>query len=288
VPAEPEATSVRSALDCERRFVLALGGFALQIAGATLVTHERIPVPRFNFVEVGSIAKERQAEFFERALDHYFQRALRPRFRVPAPAPAHLDAGLRRFGFRPRDEPLTVLVDGGTRSSVRTEGVRARAAQTSELDLLGSFWTGERERPEFRAALETAWTRPHPDEQVVPIIAEHRGEAISAGIAYRHGAHAGIYAIATRPDARGQGAASAIVEWAIDAGPFELGTRYSMWADSPRLGRRLEALGFRRARAYTEYELPADAELALPSPGPPGPPQWRPPRKNPGVARRPD
>ncbi|HTT45035.1 MAG TPA: hypothetical protein VMH38_03340, partial [Thermoplasmata archaeon] len=79
-PTEPE---VEAALATERQFVLTLGGFALELAGATLVTHEKLPVPRFNFVQELGVGRERQTTFFEHALDHYFQRALRPTFRVP-------------------------------------------------------------------------------------------------------------------------------------------------------------------------------------------------------------
>ncbi|MCI4365333.1 MAG: hypothetical protein L3K10_04640, partial [Thermoplasmata archaeon] len=82
------------ALAAERQFVKTLGGFVLGIAGAELVTHERIPLPRFNFVVVGDVSLERGTAFFERVLDHYFQRALRPTFRVLPPVPAHLARGL--------------------------------------------------------------------------------------------------------------------------------------------------------------------------------------------------
>ncbi len=90
--------AVEAALDAERQFVLTLGGFALEVAGATLVTHERIPAPRFNFVQVEGVGAERQAAFFERALDHYFQRALRPTFRLPEPTPPTSTRGCGRSG----------------------------------------------------------------------------------------------------------------------------------------------------------------------------------------------
>ena len=38
---------VEAALEAERQFVFTLGGFALELAGAALVTHEKLPVPRF-------------------------------------------------------------------------------------------------------------------------------------------------------------------------------------------------------------------------------------------------
>jgi RimJ/RimL family protein N-acetyltransferase len=274
-----DSLEVEAALEAERQFVLTLGGFNLEIAGAHLVTHERLPVPRFNFVETVGVGAERQSAFFERALDHYFQRALRPSFRIPVPVPGHLEAGLRRFGFRPREPSLVLLLGGGDRARPTDPPSDVRLALPSELDLVASFWTSERERPEFRAALDVAWNHPNPQEQLQPILAFSDGEAISVGIVYRYRRSAGIHAVATRSSARGRGAASEVVEFALAhelAGP---GVRYSIFANSERLQQGLERLGFLPARSFREYELPADAELAIAPPGPPGPPQWRPPRE---------
>jgi GNAT superfamily N-acetyltransferase len=267
-----------AALEVERQFVLTLGGFALELPGATLVTHEKIPVPRFNFVQELGVGRERQAHFFEHALDHYFQRALRPVFRVPLPVADHIDRGLRRFGFRPRDADLTLLLSGDSAPTPINSEISVRPAEHAEIDLIASFWTSERERPEFRAALDVAWSHPNPHERLVPLLAFLGDEAVSAAIVYRHRGSAGIYAVATRPSARGRGAASDVVGYACAASPAGPGVRYSIFADSERLERRLVRLGFGPARRFREYELPRDAELAFPPPGPLGPPQWRPPR----------
>jgi GNAT superfamily N-acetyltransferase len=278
---EPDRTDleVEAALDAERQFVFTLGGFALELAGAALVTHEKIPVPRFNFVQELGVGPERQTAFFEHALDHYFQRALRPTFRVPTPVPSHVDAGLQRFGFRPKASPLRLLLSQESVSAPPTSDVTVRVAEHRELDLVASFWTSERERPEFRAALDVAWVHPNPHETLVPLLASLGTETVSAALVYRYRSSAGIHAVATRPSARGRGAASTIVRFARShaiAGPV---SRYSIFADSARLEHRLESLGFRPARSFVEYELPPSAELALPSPGPPAGPRWRPPRE---------
>ena len=269
---------IEAALYSERQFVFTLGGFAYEIAGASLVTHEKLPVPRFNFVQELGVGKERQTSFFEHALDHYFQRALRPTFRVPTPVPGHVEAGLRRFGFRPKESPLVLMLAGGPPTRVPDPAIHVRVAERRDLDLISSFWTSERERPEFRAALDIAWTHPNPHETLVPLLATLDGEVVSAALVYRYRNAAGIHAVATRPPARGRGAASDLVAFAVDrevAGP---GGRYSIFADSSRLERRLESLGFRSVRSFVEYELPRSAELSFPSPGPPLAPQWRPPR----------
>lgn len=266
------------ALENELHFVLALGGFALRTAGATFVTHERLPSPRFNFVEVHDVAPDRQTAFFERALDHYFQRAIRPTFRLRLPAPAHLESSLRQLGLRPKVDSLDLLLDDRTPVDGPALKDRVRPATKADLDDVCSFWTAERERPEFKAALEVAWSHPNPGERLRPLLALSEARPVSAALVYERGGWAGIYAVATRADARGQGAASALVDFARSpafAGP---GTRALIFAGTPRLRSRLERLGFSVAASFAEYELPRDAQLAVPPPGPAGPPRWRPPR----------
>jgi hypothetical protein len=270
-------TDVREALDNELHFVLALGGFALRTAGATLVTHERLPSPRFNFVEVHDVAPERQTALFERALDHYFQRAIRPTFRLRPPVPPYLHASLQHLGLRPRADSLDVLEDAGPVAEGRPPGDRVRPARLAELDDVCAFWTSRRERPEFRAALEVAWSHPNPGERIQPLLAYQGDRPVSAALVYERGDTAGIYAVATQADARGQGAASAIVTFARSPPFARTGTRSAIFAGSPRLRARLERLGYTVAASFVEYELPRDAQLAFPPAGPPGPPRWRPP-----------
>ncbi len=266
-----------AALAAERQLILTLGGFAVEIAGAVLVTHEKIPVPRFNFVEVGPVGRERQSAFFERALDHYFQRALRPTFRVPRPAPDHIDRGLRSFGFRPGPVPLALMLGRRPPAPSIGGGVAVREPRPEEVAAVASFWAGERERPELAAALDVAIHHPNPGERLVPLLALLDGTPVSAAIVYRHRNGAGIHLVATRPSARGRGAASALVAHALREHPVGSDAVYSILAGAPEGGARLAELGFESERSFVEYGLPRDAELALPSPGPPGPPRWRPP-----------
>jgi len=275
---EPSELAIEAALQAERQFVLTLGGFALEVAGAALVTHEKIPAPRFNFVQELGVGRERQTAFFERALDHYFQRALRPTFRVPVPPATHVDQGLRRLGFVPRNGPLVLLLEHDPVSPPASEGPTVREASTGELDTVSSFWTDERERPELRTAVDVAWHHPNPHEQLVPLVASIEDVPVAAALVYRYRAAAGIHFVATRPSARGRGAASAVVAYALRERPVGQAAFFSMFADSPRLESRLVRLGFAPARSFVEYELPRSAELALPPPGPPTPPRWRPPR----------
>jgi hypothetical protein len=266
------------ALASEQMFVRTLGGFVLGIAGADLVTHERIPLPRFNFVEVQAVAPERRTAFFEKALDHYFQRAIRPSFRVPHPVPAHVDAGLRRLGFRPREAPLTLLLSGEPLSDPVPSGYVVRAATAGEFDPMMTLWTGEKDRPELRTALDIAWHHPNPGERLTPMVAL-RGETLaSAGILYEAHGEAGLHFIATRPGERGQGAASALVAGVFAGEDRRTRPHGFLLADSARLEARLVRLGFRPSRVFTMYDLPPEAELALPPVPTIGPPRWRPPR----------
>jgi len=274
----PRFGEVDGALAAERAFVLALGGYALEIPGATLVTHEKLPGPRFNFVTVRAVAVDRQAAFFERTLDHYFQRALRPRFRVPEPVAPHLDQGLRRFAFRPTDA-RQVLWIGGPASEGRLAGtVTPRRATDAEIELIASFWTEPKERPELRSALDVAIHHPVPSETLEPLLALREGAPVAAALRYCAGGFAGLHLVATVPAARGEGAASALVDFALGRVREEPTTRSFLIADAVPDERRLRELGFAPAATWVEYELPADAELALPPPGPAGPPHWRPPR----------
>jgi len=274
---EPDP-DVEEALRAERRFVLALGGYALEIAGGTLLTHEKIPSPRFNFVSVTGVAPDRQTAFFERALDHYFQRALRPRFRVIGPVPAHVDRTLRRFSFEPCERETELLLATGPRPPAADGAQDVRPATAGETDLVASFWSEPSERPELRMALDVARHHPPPGESLVPLLAWEGSRAISAALVYRAGRAAGVHFVTTRPEDRGRGGASALVAAAQRLFPAGEKTRCSLFTNVPRIARHLGTLGFAPAASFVEYELPPSAELALPPPGPPTPPRWRPPR----------
>jgi hypothetical protein len=278
VPEAPDEVEVEAALEAERQFVLSLGGYAYEVAGARFVTHEKVPSARFNFVEVREVHAERQTAFFERALDHYFQRALRPVFRLPKPVAGHLDRCLRRLGFVPRASELTLLVESGAPAPAPPDRIDVRPASPAELDTVVGFWTEEKERPELRTALDVLWHHPNPPERLVPLLATLGGTAASAALAYRFRRAVGLHLVTTLPPSRGQGAASALVAYARREEPTGPGASLSLFAEAPEALPPLTRLGLVAARSFVVYELPATAELALPRPGPPGPPQWRPPR----------
>ncbi len=276
---DPAERSVADALAEERAYVLAMGGFALELAGGTLVTNERVPVPRFNFVQEVRAGRERQTAFFEKALDHYFQRALRPTFRLIEPAAPHLLATLAALGFRPRPQPLTLLLAAAPASPAPVPGPQPRSARPEELDLLVGFWADERERDELRRAIDVVWNHPDPGETLLPLLLEDGDRPVAAALLYRRGPTAGLHGVATQPTARGRGHASALVAGALRALGADAPEHWAIWDDSGRLARRLAPLGFRPAARWRVFELPRDAQLAIPPPGPPGPHRWRPPRR---------
>jgi GNAT superfamily N-acetyltransferase len=280
-PAPDEHHLIEAALREERELVLSLGGYALELAGGVMVANERIPVPRFNFIQYVRLHRNRQATFLERALDHYFQRALRPSIRAERPVPDFLDASLRHLGFRPKPEPWSLLLRRRpSRALPQGTTYAVRTATADELPLLAGFWTGPSEQEEFLRALAVALEHPNPDEWLVPGIALRDGSPASAALLHADRSSVGIHGVATQPTERGQGAATALVAGLLEESHAQAKSGpVAMWSDSSRLERRLSDLGFEVAVRYSVYELPPEAQLAMPSTSPPAPPRWRPPKR---------
>ncbi|HEY6237864.1 MAG TPA: GNAT family N-acetyltransferase, partial [Thermoplasmata archaeon] len=279
MPARSPSVDLDRLRRVHRGFTGALGGFALEFAGGTFVTHERLPAAAFNYVDDVRVAPDRQSAFFERALDHYFQRALRPTFRVGPGVPAHVDRSLRSLGFRLLPDPMVFL--SATRNGAEVPAapnVEVRESAEFEAGEAGALWTLERGREEFQRALDVAIHHPNPGERLVPLVARRGGRPVAAALAFTLGDVTEVHAIATYLGDRGQGIATALVARAL-RGPASAGSQVvSVLSTTPRLIDRLAPLGFREAGRFSEYDLPADATLAIPPPGPPSPPRWRPPR----------
>jgi GNAT superfamily N-acetyltransferase len=259
--------------------VLSLGGFALELSGGTLVTNERIPVPAFNYVEGVRVAPQRQSAFFETALDHFFQRALRPSFRVAPPVPVHVDRTLRGLGFVVREDPLVVLASPtGGRPTANGARVDVDPVGVDEAGTVSAFWTHARERDEFQRGLTVAMNAPNPGQGLVALLAREQGVVVGAGLIHFLDGRAEVHAVSTAPAARGHGVATDLVRRAMGVAEERDAQAIGILSTTPRLARRLAPLGFGEVERLVEYHLPPDAELAIPSPGPPTPPRWRPPR----------
>lgn len=265
----------------ERAFVYCFGGYGLELRGGTLVTNERIAVPAFNFVQEVRLGRGELTAFLERALDHYFQRALRPTFRVSAPVPVEIRLALEGLGFEERSEPRTLHRQSADvdRNAV-TAPFEVRPATEAELGLLERLWTepGTPERAEFHRFLELAVHAEGPRERCVPLVAVQDGHPVSSALAHRFGSVWGLHGLATAPEARGRGAASALASAARGSALPEPPVDLLLWADSERLSARLGRLGFTEVARYAVFVLPPHAELSLPPSAPSPGPRWRPPR----------
>ncbi|MCI4358113.1 MAG: hypothetical protein L3J95_00905 [Thermoplasmata archaeon] len=266
-------------LAAEKAFVLAMGGYSIELSGASLVTHERALAPRFNYVAVDSVGPERQAAFFERALDHYFQRALRPRILLRTPAASHLDEGFRRFGFRRSMDPVALMASASPAGGARRSGpFTVEALPPSEIGRILPFWGGPAERDELARAFDVLAFHPNPSESFVPLVARGDGTDVSSAILYSDGRVTGLHMATPAPGEDGMEAAIALADHArLNAAATDRLPVGTLSGDR-RLVTRLGQIGYRPIGERSEYVLPRDVELDLPRPGPATPPRWRPPR----------
>jgi hypothetical protein len=276
----PPTPGTEAAQAAERGFVRLLGGYTVGLAGGILLVNERIPVPRFNVVQTVRVARARQAQFFEAALDHYFQRALRPAFRVPDPVPVHVDHALRDLGFRPRATLEAWLIAGPDRPGPKPVPT-VRRVRPEELGDLVALWAGERERVELRRQLEVGMNHPNPGEEEAPFVAAAPdGSLASAALVYQRDACLDIEAVTTRPEHRGHGSATTLVRGILSDSMALRSPFVALRSSEPRLEVRLAAMGFLVAERNALYDLPGNAAMnPSKAPGSVGAPLWRPPRR---------
>jgi hypothetical protein len=262
----------------ERALICALGGYALQLSGGWLVTHERLPGSRFNYIDIGPLAPARRTAFLERALDHYFQRALRPMVRLDASAAPEITESLERLGFRERAVPLRLLVRGPPPDPELRPRRPVRPLTADELPLLYRLWGEPKELPEIRASLDVAVAAPARGEEVIPVAAIHESGPASVGLLHGWNGLWGLHAVTTLPGHRGTGWACDLTLGCGHLSGAARGVGLGLRLDSDRIPSPLAAAGFHGRARYRIFELPHDQALEIPPPGPPQPPRWRPPR----------
>jgi GNAT superfamily N-acetyltransferase len=278
------STNVEPLLREEREFVHTLGGYSVSLHGGVFVVHEKIPFPRFNFVQEITVRRDRAAGFIEVALDHYFSRAIRPTIRVATDAPEHIGGSLTRLGFHRRPASLTLLRAEPTGPPpAPTATVEVRPARPDELDQVVTFFARPEEQLELRRQIEVAWDRPGAEERLTPLLAVRDGQPIATALLHSFRGVTGIHGVATQTAARGAGVATAIVRRALTEELSPRGSTVWIATEHPTLERRLAPLGFSAAASFAVFDLPAGAELTLPPQGPPAAATWRPPRRPGGV-----
>jgi ribosomal protein S18 acetylase RimI-like enzyme len=243
----------------EREFVQVFGGYAVEIPGGTLVVNEKVAVPRFNYVQDVRVAPHRLLAFVERALEHYYQRALRPTFELPRDLDQpHLDRALGKAGYAPSgdDHQVHLLAwDPGTSLISRDEGIRVERVPEEERPTFAGFWTVDRYQEEVVRSLDVTEAHPNPTERLVPYLAMRGGEALGVATYYAYRGVRGIHAVAVRPEGRGQGVATALVREVLrcEAGsdPGPLGLR----VEGREVPGALRDLGFRPVATFDTYVL---------------------------------
>jgi ribosomal protein S18 acetylase RimI-like enzyme len=143
-----------------------------------------------------------------------------------------------------------------------TAAVRVRRAELSDLDdlvaLEQSSFDGDRlSRAQYRRHLDSA------SAQVLVASANHRRFLGTAVVFYRKGSGvARLYSLATRPEARGKGVGSALIEAVENAARQRRcrALRLEVRSDNAAAIRLYERLGYRRTGRYARYyEDGADA-----------------------------
>lgn len=206
----------------ERAFCELFGGYAVELPGAVLVVNEKVPVPRFNWVQNVRCADGRVAALLEQALQHYYQRALRPTFELPVDLPqAHLARGLLGQGYHDRGASRRrhLLVWEGAprpRSASSSGGLQVEPLEEEHFGQLVDLLAEERFKEELHRYLVTATTSPNPGERTVPYWARDPEGPVSFGLYHRQGPVSALFGVGTVPARRGAGAATALVAGVLE------------------------------------------------------------------------
>ena len=260
---------VARALELSRDFVAAFGGYSVEIPGAYLVVNEKVPVPRFNYVQDVVQAPGRVLAFIEKALEHYYQRALRPTIEVPRDVsqPA-LHRAIRAGGFTSRgashDRRLLVW-EGFPADSPTPPGAsppyQVLPVAEDDLESFVDLWTPRRYRDEILRYFDVVLTHPNPWERLVPYEIREEERILGLAVFYENRGVRGLPVVATVPDARSRGLATMLVSEILRREAREASYPVSLWLEGPRAPAPLVRLGFRERAVYEVYALPEERPL---------------------------
>jgi GNAT superfamily N-acetyltransferase len=242
-----------------RAFPQLFGGYAVEWPGGTLVVNERVPTSRFNFVQDVRLAPGRVLAFVEKALEHYYQRALRPTFELPddLSQPGTVRA-LLQAGYVPQgpERSRKLLLREGGGSPPADPRYRVRPAGEEDLGTFLGFLTEPRHQMELYRYLEEDIFHPQPGERTIPYLAWRGEDPVAVALFHEEGPVRGIHGVATGPRYRGQGAASGLVAGILRAEEHPPSRRWVLAYDGPGTPRALGALGFGPALSFETYALP--------------------------------
>lgn len=238
----------------------------MELSEAHLVVNEKVPVPRFNFVQDARCGAGRVAAFVERTLEHYYQRALRPTFELPKDVhqPA-LEHALELSGYLPkgREHRRHLLLwngQGPPPAVSNRDEVRVETLSDDELPTLVDLLveSNARYREEVRRYLEVGMGHPNPGERVVPYVARTGSGAVSFGVLLSHATGSGLYAVGTPTSERARGYASRLVAEVLRREAPRSPFPFCISAQGTTPPRPLLEMGFEVGQSFEVFEMSAE------------------------------
>lgn len=241
-----------------RSLALVMGGYAVEVPGATMVVNEKVPVPRFNWVQDVQQSPGRVLAFVERALEHYYQRALRPTFDLRAGVSQDLLVrclGEAHYRSRGPTGRRHLLLRGAAEPPPGRppSTLEARVAEEEDLDSVVDFLAEGRFREEVWRSLEVVIAHPNPGERFVPYLGWDEGKPVAVGLLHHTAGAAGLHALASLPEARGRGHATSLLNAILrDLSPP---ARLWMTLEGESVARPVREMGFETVASFEVFEL---------------------------------
>lgn len=260
----------REALAIDRRFSFLFGGYGVELPEAHLVVNERLPAPRFNWVQDLRCSPGRATAFLERTLDHYYQRALRPTFEVRS---EEVDPGIekalglahyeRQGPSRRRQLLRWEPGEGAARLGPSAGGDAAQVPAPltdEELPAFAELLVLPRQQPEVVRCLQVAQTHPNPGERVAVYAVRGPSGLRSVALYLRQGGHAGLFAVGTRPEDRSRGLATELVAGVLRAEALPQAVPVVLSFEGPKPPAPLLRLGFEPLVSFDVFALAPEVD----------------------------
>jgi len=237
-----------------------IGGTVEDRGNVVLVLNPDLPAKGFNFackVDAGDTSKEQVMDY---VVDTFRAKGLTPHFQLwSITRPSDFGVDLWQRGFQ-EDGELDIMVWKKATDAPVPEGVTVHSVEgdAEMATAVGIVLEGFGFPPEWKDVLLSSLTLE--PEHIVgqTFLAEIDGELAGVAALVRAGERiCGIYSVATRPQFRRRGVATALSLWCIDAfkktGDEALTLQVNHGSDAQRL---YEKLGFETAYAVTLHTLP--------------------------------